>query len=137
MHIFLNLVLWTVKSMIIVIVRLVKPCMCRLLIQGETWIWLGIFGSLLFFIGGLTNLIKVFKMQQMNGMMRLEKLRGGAHERLVSAREGRVPLILDHHQPIINHQPISNRQLPEETKVDIPLPTPYKDVLIGVGRTKS
>ncbi|GAU48056.1 hypothetical protein TSUD_377300 [Trifolium subterraneum] len=104
---------------------------------GETWIWLGIFGSLLFFIGGLTNVIKVFKMQQMNGMMRLEKLRGGAQERLVSAREGRVPLILDHHQPIINHQTKINRQLPEETKVDIPLPTPYKDVLVGVGQTKS
>ncbi|XP_027903072.1 uncharacterized protein LOC114163146 isoform X2 [Vigna unguiculata] len=48
---------------------------------GSTWIWLGIFGSLLLLIGGLTNLIKVFKMQQMNGI-RLEKLRGGAHERL-------------------------------------------------------
>nr|XP_027190242.1 uncharacterized protein LOC101500123 isoform X2 [Cicer arietinum] len=93
---------------------------------GGTWIWLGIFGSLMFFIGGLTNLIKVFKMQQMNGTMRLEKLRGGAQERLISAREGRVPLILDHHH---HHQPIINR--PEDTKVDISLPTPYKDVLIG------
>jgi len=63
-------------------------------------------------------------MQQMNGTMRLEKLRGGAQERLVSAREGRVPLILDRHQPMINRQS-------EETKVDIPLPTPYKDVLLG------
>lgn len=95
------------------------------MIQGGTWVWLGIFGSLMFFIGGLTNLIKVFKMQQMNGTMRLEKLRGGAQERLVSAREGRVPLILGHHQPMIN------RQISEETKVDIPLPTPYKDVLLG------
>ncbi|KAK7311462.1 hypothetical protein RJT34_09617 [Clitoria ternatea] len=94
---------------------------------GRTWIWLGIFGSLMFFIGGLTNLIKVFKMQQMNGM-RLEKLRGGAHERLLNAREGRVPLILDLEQQTISHQP-------QETKPTLPVPTPYKDVLIG--QTKS
>ncbi|XP_020223311.1 uncharacterized protein LOC109805579 [Cajanus cajan] len=92
---------------------------------GRTWIWLGILGSLMFFIGGLTNLIKVFKMQQMNGI-RLEKLRGGAHERLASAREGQVPLIMEHH-----HQTISHHQ-PPETKVTLPpLPTPYKDVLVG------
>ncbi|XP_027337197.1 uncharacterized protein LOC113850870 [Abrus precatorius] len=93
---------------------------------GRTWIWLGIFGSTMFLVGGLTNLIKVFKMQQMNGM-RLEKLRGGAHERLVSAREGQVPLIMEH-QKMITHQP-------QETKVTLPPPTPYKDVLIG--QTKS
>ncbi|KAL5145624.1 Polypyrimidine tract-binding 2 [Glycine soja] len=87
-----------------------------------TWIWLGIFGSLMFFIGGLTNLIKVFKMQQMNGI-RLEKLRGGAHERLLSARERQIPLIMEH-QTNISHQP-------QETKVTSPLPTPYKDVLIA------
>lgn len=93
--------------------------------QGRTWIWLGIFGSLFFFIGGLTNVIKVFKMQQMNGL-RLEKLRGGAHERLVSAREGQVPLILEH----------QTRSIPaEDTEVTIPLPTPYKDVLIGQTRS--
>ncbi|KAL2657722.1 hypothetical protein AAZV13_04G195800 [Glycine max] len=88
---------------------------------GGTWIWLGIFGSLMFFIGGLTNLIKVFKMQQMNGI-RLEKLRGEAHERLLSAREAQIPLIMEH-QTNISHQP-------QETKVTLPLPTPYKDVLI-------
>ena len=76
----------------------------------------------MFFIGGLTNLIKVFKMQQMNGI-RLEKLRGGAHERLLSARERQIPLIMEH-QTNISHQP-------QETKVTSPLPTPYKDVLIG------
>ncbi|KAF5947560.1 hypothetical protein HYC85_013517 [Camellia sinensis] len=54
---------------------------------GWTWVWLGIFGSLLFFVGGLANVVKVFKMQQTDGM-RLEKLRGGAQERLVQAREG-------------------------------------------------
>ncbi|XP_061348139.1 uncharacterized protein LOC133293564 [Gastrolobium bilobum] len=89
---------------------------------GRTWIWLGILGSIMFFIGGLTNLIKVFKMQQMNGV-RLEKLRGGAQERLLCARERQVPLILEH-QTISHHQP-------EETKVTLPLPTPYKDVLLG------
>ncbi|KAE9603989.1 hypothetical protein Lal_00001773 [Lupinus albus] len=90
---------------------------------GKTWIWLGILGSLFFLIGGLTNVIKVFKMQQMNGV-RLEKLRGGAHERLVNAREGQVPLILEHHHQTRSH-PV------EETKVTLPVPTPYKDVLIG------
>ncbi|KAK7410686.1 hypothetical protein VNO78_01678 [Psophocarpus tetragonolobus] len=88
---------------------------------GSTWIWLDIFGSIMFFIGGLTNLIKVFKMQQMNGI-RLEKLRGGAHERLESARDGQVPLIMEHQT--INHQS-------PETKVTLPVPTPYKDILIG------
>ncbi|KAK7353326.1 hypothetical protein VNO80_18771 [Phaseolus coccineus] len=90
---------------------------------GSTWIWLGIFGSLMFLTGGFTNLIKVFKMQQMNGI-RLEKLRGGAHERLVSSREGRVPLIIE--RQTISHQP-------QETKITlaVPTPTPYKDILIG------
>ncbi|KAG2399716.1 uncharacterized protein HKW66_Vig0104310 [Vigna angularis] len=95
--------------------------------HGSTWIWLGIFGSLMLLIGGLTNLIKVFKMQQMNGI-RLEKLRGGAHERLVSSREGHVPLIIERQS--LSHEP-------QETKVTLPIPTPapastpYKDVLIG------
>ncbi|ESW09566.1 hypothetical protein PHAVU_009G137800 [Phaseolus vulgaris] len=90
---------------------------------GSTWIWLGIFGSLMFLTGGFTNLIKVFKMQQMNGI-RLEKLRGGAHERLVSSREGRVPLIIE--RQTISHEP-------QETKITLPVPTPtpYKDILIG------
>lgn len=89
----------------------------------------------MFFIGGLTNVIKVFKMQQMNGM-RLEKLRGGAHERLVNAREGQLPLIMER-QPINTHH---NQPHEETTKVANlpplpPLPTPYKDVLIGQNRS--
>ncbi|CAJ1974365.1 unnamed protein product [Sphenostylis stenocarpa] len=94
---------------------------------GSTWVWLNICGSLMFFIGGLTNLIKVFKMQQMNGI-RLEKLRGGAHERLESSREGRVPLIIE--RQTISHEP-------QETKVTLPIPTttPYKDVLIGQAKS--
>ena len=39
------------------------------------------------FIGGLANAVKVFKMQQIDGL-RLEKLRGGAQERLIREREG-------------------------------------------------
>lgn len=45
------------------------------------------------FIGGLANAVKVFKMQQIDGL-RLEKLRGGAQERLIREREGHSPLIL-------------------------------------------
>ena len=93
--------------------------------QGRTWIWLGIFGRLLFFIGGLANVIKVFKMQQIDGL-RLEKLRGGAHDRLIHEREGRVPLILE------DHQRRRIRQV-EEVKV-LPAPaasTSYKDVPVG------
>ncbi|KAL1309730.1 hypothetical protein HN51_052431 [Arachis hypogaea] len=96
---------------------------------GRDWIWLGISGTIFFFIGGLINVVKVFKMQQMNGM-RLEKLRGGAQEQLIRAREGHVPLLSEHHQIRIRHNPP-----PEETKVSKPLPTPYKDVLLGQTRS--
>ncbi|XP_073006558.1 uncharacterized protein [Typha latifolia] len=60
-------------------------------IIARSWVWLCVFGSLLFFAGGLFNVLKVFKMQQTDGL-RLEKLRGGAQERLSRDREGRVPL---------------------------------------------
>lgn len=59
--------------------------------QAKSWVWFCVFGSLLFLIGGLVNLLKVYKMQQTDGL-RLEKLRGGAQERLSRHREGRVPL---------------------------------------------
>ncbi|XP_059448172.1 uncharacterized protein LOC132179454 [Corylus avellana] len=88
---------------------------------GMTWIWLGIFGSLFFFVGGLANVVKVYTMQQIEGL-RLEKLRGGAQERLSQEREGQVPLIIEEHR-------IRRRQA-EEAKV-VPGPTPYKDVLVG------
>uniref|UniRef100_A0A0D9VEF3 Uncharacterized protein n=1 Tax=Leersia perrieri TaxID=77586 RepID=A0A0D9VEF3_9ORYZ len=61
---------------------------------GRSWGWFCLFGSLLFLVGGLMNLLKVFKMQQMDGRG-LEKLRGGAQERLIREREGKVPLILE------------------------------------------
>ncbi|CAA6661045.1 unnamed protein product [Spirodela intermedia] len=63
-------------------------------IPGESWAWLSLSGSLFFLLGGLFNVVKVFKMQQMDGI-RLEKLRGGAQERLITEREGQVPLILE------------------------------------------
>ncbi|MCL7027786.1 hypothetical protein MKW94_027161 [Papaver nudicaule] len=87
----------------------------------ESWIWLGIFGTLFLFVGGLTNVAKVFKMQQMEGV-RLEKLRGGAQERLNRDREGHVPLILeeDHKRRKI--------QIEEESQAPV-VQTPYKDAL--------
>ncbi|KAL6629578.1 hypothetical protein ACP70R_029343 [Stipagrostis hirtigluma subsp. patula] len=62
---------------------------------GRSWAWFCLFGSLLFLAGGVLNLLKVFKTQQMGGRG-LEKLRGGAQERLAMEREGKVPLILEH-----------------------------------------
>ncbi|KAF5731232.1 hypothetical protein HS088_TW19G00838 [Tripterygium wilfordii] len=90
---------------------------------GWNWIWLGIFGSLMFFIGGLANVVKVFKMQQIDGL-RLEKLRGGAQERLIQERECQVPLILEEQRRRI-------RKAEEPKAGPSPAPTPYKDVLIG------
>ena len=59
--------------------------------QGRSWAWFCLSGSLLFLAGGVLNLLKVFKTQQMGGRG-MEKLRGGAQERLSRDREGRVPL---------------------------------------------
>ncbi|XP_068664619.1 uncharacterized protein [Aristolochia californica] len=82
---------------------------------STTWVWLGISASLLFFIGGFINVIKVFQMQQMDGG-RLEKLRGGAQERLSRAREGQVPLILEEQR---------------QRRIQVAEPTTYKDVLLS------
>ncbi|KAJ0989323.1 hypothetical protein J5N97_007679 [Dioscorea zingiberensis] len=92
--------------------------------MGRNWIWLCMFGSLLFLVGGLMNVVKVFKMQQMDGL-RLEKLRGGAQERLSREREGRIPLILE--ESTRRKKPLPSH---EETR-SVPVPTPYKDVLLG------
>lgn len=67
-------------------------------------------------------MVKVFKMQQIDDI-RLEKLRGGAHERLIHEREGQVPFILEDQR--------RRKRLVDETKATLPAPTPYKDVLIG------
>jgi hypothetical protein len=91
---------------------------------GKTWVWIGFFGSLMFFIGGLADVVKVFEMQQIDGL-RLEKLRGGAQERLVREREGQAPLVLAEER--------RGKRIAEETRAAllIPVPTPYKDVLVG------
>ncbi|RWV84945.1 hypothetical protein GW17_00053304 [Ensete ventricosum] len=64
------------------------------LIQGKSWVWLCLSGSCLFSVGGLLNVVKVSKMQRRDGV-RLEKLRGSAHESLARRREGQLPLILE------------------------------------------
>ncbi|EHA8591314.1 hypothetical protein COCNU_scaffold042756G000010 [Cocos nucifera] len=83
-------------------------------LMAKSWIWLSIFGSLLFLIGGILNVVKVFKMQQVDGL-RLEKLRGGAQERLIRVREGRIPLILEDDR---------RRRQAEEVRVTEPVPRP-------------
>ncbi|GER34329.1 polypyrimidine tract-binding protein-like protein [Striga asiatica] len=94
--------------------------------------------NLILFIGALANVVKVFKMQQMDGL-RLEKLRGGAQERLIRLREGHLPLIAEEDR-IIKGKEEEIRRAPV---VDVvregrsgeggsrEIPTPYKDVLIG------
>ncbi|KAJ4788870.1 Transcription factor SPEECHLESS [Rhynchospora pubera] len=79
----------------------------------KSWAWFGLFGSVLLLIGGLMNLVKVFKVQQMDGSG-LERLRGGARERLRREREGQVPLLEDSDTE-------SQRK---------PVRKPYKDVLV-------
>ncbi|KAL8134705.1 uncharacterized protein LOC141713045 [Apium graveolens] len=87
---------------------------------SETWTLLCIVGSLMLFIGGITNVVKVFKMQQFDNGLRLEKLRGGAQERLAHVREGQVPLIRE-----------NQRRRHAELVGPSVTPTPYKDVLLG------
>ncbi|CAI9092514.1 OLC1v1027770C1 [Oldenlandia corymbosa var. corymbosa] len=95
---------------------------------AEVWVWMGIFGSLLFFIGGLLNVVKVFKMQQGN-VLRLEKLRGGAQERLIHIREGQVPFIVATEEPSRRRSP--PERAVEEGTTNVVQTTPYKDVLVG------
>ncbi|KAL7003567.1 hypothetical protein U1Q18_004719 [Sarracenia purpurea var. burkii] len=96
---------------------------------GRRWVWLGILGSLLFFVGGIFNLVKVFKMQQADGM-RLEKLRGGAEELLARQWEAQVPLIPDEQRERERGRWRRRKNQAEEGKLVEP-PTPYKDVLVG------
>ncbi|AQK70055.1 hypothetical protein ZEAMMB73_Zm00001d016098 [Zea mays] len=86
---------------------------------GRSWAWFCLFGSLLFLAGGLLNLLKVFKTQQMGGRG-LEKLRGGTQERLALEREGKVPLILEH-----GHGGRRGPAIPP------PPPGSYKDALVS------
>ncbi|CAN6444370.1 unnamed protein product [Victoria cruziana] len=59
---------------------------------GRTWAWLGLSGSLLYFVGGLANVLKVFKMQRLD-WTRLEQLRGVRREGWWRESETRTPLI--------------------------------------------
>ncbi|KAL4204156.1 hypothetical protein AMTRI_Chr01g130740 [Amborella trichopoda] len=98
------------------------------------WGLFGAVGSFLFLFGGMANVLKVFKMQGvMMDVGRLEKLRGGAQERLYREREGRLPLLLDEQRrrTIQHHLPDSS--LPATTS-SAPTSTPYKDVLVGITR---
>lgn len=83
------------------------------------------------------NVVKVFKMQQMDGLG-LEKLRGGAQERLSREREGRIPLILEENtrrKKLAVHPREETRPVPVPVPVQapapLPVPTPYKDVLLS------
>ncbi|XP_062120233.1 uncharacterized protein LOC133834584 [Humulus lupulus] len=104
---------------------------------GRRWIWVSIFGSMFLVLGGFMNVVKVFHMQSSSdgGRMRLEKLRGGAQERLLQEREGQVPLILEeeeHHQRRRRRRPTSPHDQPKIIFPPSPVPTsPYKDVLVA------
>ncbi|KAI3519445.1 hypothetical protein L1887_08576 [Cichorium endivia] len=60
----------------------------------NTWVWICIIASSLFMIGGLTNVVKVVKMVNMEEI-RLEKLRGGAQERLICDEHGEIPFLVE------------------------------------------
>ncbi|XP_047076865.1 uncharacterized protein LOC124687056 [Lolium rigidum] len=102
---------------------------------GRSWAWFCLFGSLLFLAGGLFNLLKVFKMQQMDGRG-LEKLRGGAQERLSREREGKVPLILEEGRRRNKGDetwPAAARHEPRAAPVAPPPEGSYKEALVSGG----
>ncbi|GJW19486.1 hypothetical protein Tco_0026922 [Tanacetum coccineum] len=77
--------------------------------------------------GGLANVVKVFKMLQMD-RLRLEKLRGGAQERLSRVREGQTPFLTEERR----RWPRNMEGTSESQELPPPEPTtPYKDVLVG------
>ncbi|KAG7556300.1 hypothetical protein ISN44_As11g023490 [Arabidopsis suecica] len=110
---------------------------------GERWVWLGISGAICLFVGGLMNVVKVFNFVQITGL-RLEKLRGGAQDRLLEGREGYLPLVAEEERiRKMEADEASSRAKPRvhltskaagagatETVV-VSSPTPYKDVLVG------
>ncbi|KAF4380456.1 hypothetical protein F8388_024749 [Cannabis sativa] len=109
---------------------------------GRRWIWVSIFGSLFLVIGGLMNVVKVFHMQSSSdgGRIRLEKLRGGAQERLFQERDGQVPLILEEEEDRQSHRRRRRQTSPRDNgqpKIifppsPVPVPTPYKDILLAL-----
>lgn len=68
------------------------------------------------------NVVKVFKMQQRSGV-RLERLRGGARERISGGREGQDPLLEEQHHEIAAKTK-AGRDFTTSS-------TPYKDVLLA------
>lgn len=65
--------------------------------QTYTWVWIDIIACLFLVVGGLTNVVKVVKMLQMDGI-RLEKLRGGAQEQLIQEEDEQTPFLIDEGQ---------------------------------------
>lgn len=68
--------------------------------------------------------------------LRLEKLRGGAHERLMQKREGRVPLIIEgqrrRKRPAAEEEAIAVAAgMATAPSIPAPASAPYKDVLVG------
>lgn len=66
-------------------------------------------------------------MQEMTGM-RLEKLRGCAHEVLAKDTEDQLPLILENS----GRKHAESRPVVVVSKSIDPMPTPYKDALLGI-----
>nr|XP_043614263.1 uncharacterized protein LOC122586331 [Erigeron canadensis] len=106
----------------------------RIHLLTRTWVWIGMFASLLLLIGGLANVVKVFKMLQMD-RLRLEKLRGGAQERLSRVREGQTPFLSEGRRRWPGNVDESKTEPPKlpppPPPPPPPEPTPYKDVLVG------
>lgn len=86
------------------------------------------------------NVVKVFNFVQITGL-RLEKLRGGAQDRLLEEREGYLPLVVEEERiRKMEAYEASNRAKPRghlvsearaaEAVIESS-PTPYKDVLVG------
>lgn len=87
------------------------------------------------------NVVKIFNFVQITGL-RLEKLRGGAQDRLLEEREGYLPLVAEEERIRKMEADEANRSKPRahltskagagaaETVVGSS-PTPYKDVLVG------
>lgn len=88
------------------------------------------------------NVVKVFNFVQITGL-RLEKLRGGAQDRLLEGREGYLPLVAEEERiRKMEADEASNRAKPRAQvtskagtgaaeNVVGSSPTPYKDVLVG------
>ncbi|CAH8342514.1 unnamed protein product [Eruca vesicaria subsp. sativa] len=109
---------------------------------GRRWVWLGISGSICLFVGGLMNVVKVFNFVQISGL-RLEKLRGGAQDRLFEEREGYLPLVAEEERIRKMEADHASNRAKTRNQLDSKegagtaeavmgsSQTPYKDVLLG------